>query len=224
MGRHDTGEDSLEDLPKVVPIFPLKGVLLLPYGYLPLNIFEPRYKAMVDAALKGARMIGMIQPSNNPERDSGPDDMPIFGTGCAGKITAFEETTDGRYLITLTGICRFDIKEELALKDGYRRVIPEWTPYAKDREHVDCLDMDRDRLHELLAAYFMQHDISCDWDIIDNTPDNKLITSLAMICPLDPPEKQALLEVKCCFERARLFLTLLEMAVCDNGGSCPNHH
>lgn len=224
MAGYDKEAEGFEDLPKVIPVFPLNGVLLLPQGYLPLNIFEPRYKAMVDAALQSARMIGMVQPRDNHDKETGSDDLPVFTTGCAGRITAFEETTDGRYLITLTGICRYDIKEEIALKNGYRRVIPDWTPYGKDREHVDCLDMDRDRLHDLLAAYFMQHNMSCDWEVIDKTPDNKLITSLCMICPFGPPEKQALLEVKCCFERARLFLSLLEMAVCEDGKGCSYHH
>lgn len=131
MAGYDKEAEGFEDLPKVIPVFPLNGVLLLPQGYLPLNIFEPRYKAMVDAALQSARMIGMVQPRDNHDKETGSDDLPVFTTGCAGRITAFEETTDGRYLITLTGICRYDIKEEIALKNGYRRVIPDWTPTGK---------------------------------------------------------------------------------------------
>lgn len=222
MGEYDVS-CTIEDLPGDIPIFPLNGVLLLPHGQLPLNIFEPRYKAMVDAALKGQRMIGIVQP-RYIEGETGPDDTELFRTGCAGKITSFEETVDGRYIVILSGICRFNIIKELSVQEGYRRIVPDWMPYRKDMEHVECLDMDRKRLHILLADYFERHDISCDWNAIDKAPDNKLITCLAMICPFGAPEKQALLEAGCCFERAKLFLAMLEMAVHGHDEACSWQH
>src|SRR4051812_10231487 len=114
-----------ENLPAVVPIFPLAGVLLLPRGVLPLNIFEPRYLAMTRDAMSGERLIGMIQPSDA----EAPEPPPVFRTGCAGKITSFSETPDGRFLITLIGLCRFSIKDELPLLSGYRRVAADWAPW-----------------------------------------------------------------------------------------------
>ena len=206
-------------MPDDIPVFPLSGVLLLPGGQLPLNIFEKRYLAMVDDALKSDRMIGMIQP-RDPEIVTSENDTPLFDTGCAGRITAFEETGDGRYLITLTGRCRFKTKAELPLQNGYRRIVPDWTPFAKDLRLEDSLDLDRGRLKTLLGDYFTLHGISCDWEAIDGAPDQKLITCLAMICPLDAGEKQALLETGCCHKRADMFMSMLEMAVHDGKGCC----
>ena len=210
----DTGPAStaaiIPPLPEELPVFPLPGVLLLPRGRLPLNIFEPRYIAMVDDALKTDRMIGMIQPR---------DDAALYETGCAGKITSFDETEDGRYLITLTGISRFKIKNELPLKNGYRRFRADWSPFSDDFKETDCLDLDRDALKKMLAEYFQLQDLCCDMDAIDGASDNKLITCLSMICPFDPGEKQALLEARCCRERAQKFLALLKIAVHD-GGCC----
>src|SRR5712671_208947 len=134
-------------LPEIIPIFPLTGVLLLPRGRLPLNIFEPRYLAMTSDALGGERLIGMIQPSGPPgDQGAGRMNPPVYPTGCAGRITAFSETDDGRYLITLTGTSRFRIREELPLLEGYRRVVPEWLEFARDFESEDEPGFDRERL------------------------------------------------------------------------------
>lgn len=211
-----------DTLPDILPIFPLNGVLLLPCGHLPLNIFEPRYIAMVDDALRSNRLIGMVQPKNI-NHETGPDDIDIFTTGCAGKITEFSETTDGRYLITLTGICRFNIKEELPLQNGYRKIRPHWTPFISDLEPAGHVDMDRNRLKMLLKEYFSIQELSCDWDMIEDIADDKLISCLSMICPFEPREKQALLEAPCCQERIRLFLTMLEIAI-HNEHNCDAHH
>src|SRR5438046_1640480 len=124
-------------LPGILPIFPLTAVLLLPRGRLPLNIFEPRYLAMTRDALGGERLIGMVQPNEPAAGGPGIDDRmnpPVYPVGCAGRITQFSETDDGRYLLTLTGVCRFRIREELPLLSGYRRVVPDWRPFAHDRD------------------------------------------------------------------------------------------
>ena len=197
-------------LPAILPIFPLTGVLLLPRGRLPLNIFEPRYLAMTRDALAGERMIGMVQPSNPAGSGSNP---PVYPTGCAGRITSFAETEDGRFLIILTGTSRFRIREELPLLEGYRRVVPEWREFARDLENEDEAGFDRDRLLRGLRAYFRQHQISADWDAITAVPGERLVTSIAMICPFEPSEKQALLEAPDLDERARLLTAIVEMAV-----------
>lgn len=213
MRGESKAEDGAPSLPDEIPVFPLPGVLLLPRGHLPLNIFEPRYIAMVDDALKASRMIGMIQPR---------DDSALYDTGCAGRITSFNETGDGRYLITLTGISRFKIKNEIEPKNGYRRVMPDWSPFAHDFHELKCLDIDRADLKKMLHDYFQMQDLHCDMDSIDNAPDEKLITCLSMICPFDAGEKQALLEAKCCRERAQKFMALLKMALHKDGccGGC----
>ncbi len=206
------------DLPAQLPIFPLEGVLLLPRGQLPLNIFEPRYLAMINDAMAKDRMIGMIQPC---DVHAGTD---LFKTGCAGRITQFQETDDGRYLVTLTGVCRFVVAEELDVSRGYRRVRPDWSSYQKDMEKIGCLDLDRTRLTGLLKEYFTINGLSMDWELIDAIADESLMTALAMICPLSAPEKQALLEAPCCKARASLFVNLLELAVRqDDCGSCSAH-
>jgi Lon protease-like protein len=200
------------ELPGELPIFPLAGVLLLPRGRLPLNIFEKRYLAMFDDALGSDRLIGMIQPSAQGNEPS----PALFSVGCAGRITSFGETGDGRYLVALDGVARFGIAEELPLQRGYRRVIPDWTRFATDVTE-DTGAIDRHRLIELLQAYFRQQSLSANWDAIGQAPDERLVTSLAMICPFEPPEKQALLEAGCLSDRARLMMSLLEIAIAGHG-------
>lgn len=200
-----------EGLPSELPVFPLTGVLLLPRGHLPLNIFEPRYLAMVDDAMSSHRMIGMIQPQ---------EDGTLYKTGCAGRIFSYHETPDGRIEIILEGVCRFRIADELAQIKGYRRVRADWSGFAGDMDAVSCLDIDRAQLRVLLKAYFEKQGLSCSWDAVDGANDDKLITTLAMVCPFEPKAKQALLESACCRERARLFMTLLEM---ECGGSSCKH-
>lgn len=213
-----------QDLPREIPLFPLKGVLLLPRGELPLHIFEPRYVAMIDAALRGDRIIGMIQPRMNGRTatETGADDIPLFGVGCAGRITNFSETPDQRYFVTLTGLSRFKLEEELPLQSGFRRAQVAWDGYVKDTEPAGCLDLDRGLLKQLLGTYFDQQNIDCDWSYVDSATDEKLVTCLSMICPFDPAEKQALLEAGCCRARAVKFMAMLEMAV--KGGDCCAGH
>ena len=202
-------------LPTILPIFPLTGVLLLPRGRLPLNIFEPRYLAMTRDALAGDRLIGMVQPS---DPGASGDNPPLYPTGCAGRITSFAETEDERFLITLTGTCRFRIRDELPLLEGYRRVVPEWSGFARDLDSEDEPAFDRERLMRGLKGYFQQHQISADWGAINSVPGERLITSVAMVCPFEPIEKQALLEASDLNERARLLTAIVEMALMNRSG------
>lgn len=208
-----------EDLPETLPIFPLEGIVLLPGGDLPLNIFEPRYLAMVADCLCNNRMIGMVQPFS--ARDIMCDESgrcTVFRTGCAGRITQFTETEDGRYMITLRGVCRFNVVQELALAGGgYRRVEADWSPFRQDMDPPQAVEMDRRNLCALLRHYFDVQEITLDWPLLHEVEDDELLMAmLAMICPFTPLEKQALLEAPCCNSRANLLISLLEMSV---GGS-----
>jgi len=198
---------------ETLPIFPLPGVLLLPRGQLPLNIFEPRYLAMTRDALAGDRLIGMVQPSDPHQPLSGSP--AVYPTGCAGRITSFSETEDGRFLITLTGLCRFRIAEELPPVNGYRRVVPHWNEFAGDLRSNRDPGFDRERLIRGLRAYFDRHQIKAEWGAIGSVPGERLVTSIAMVCPFEPSEKQALLEAPDLEARARLLTAIVEMAVLD---------
>lgn len=231
MGAQTASED-LQGLPDSLPIFPLPGVLLLPGGRLPLNVFEPRYLAMVRDALAGPRLIGMVQPERAEHflEDEGAGEdagrARIYPVGCAGRIVTFSETDDGRYLVTLKGLIRFRVARELEPADGYRRVAPEFAPFADDlREGGGSFD--RDRLLYALERYFEQQEIEADWDSVTAAPDDRLVTSLSMVCPLPPAEKQALLEAPDLSCRAETMTTILEMAVLGRGrvgDSAPSRH
>ena len=211
-------DPSFEQLPETLPIFPLSGVLLLPGGKLPLNVFEPRYLAMIFDALAGHRMIGMVQPMQ-PGGFAG-DGMPVEGgrpdvhkVGCAGRIVSFNETEDGRLLLALSGVCRFEISRELDLaQGGYRRVSSLFAPYRTDLDHADELvELDRERLMAALAAFFRNRKLSTDWEAVKQAADRNLVTSLSMVLPFGPVEKQALLEAADTTARARLLVAFLEM-------------
>ena len=203
-------DPSVDQLPKSVAIFPLSGALLLPGGRLPLNIFEPRYLAMVQDSLKGERIIGMVQPREGEEKAPTP---ALYRLGCAGRIVSFDETDDGRYHIALSGLCRFDIADELAPKNGYRRVIPDFSPYYDDFRSAADGSIERARLIGGVRSYFKLHNINADWKAIEAASDERLVTTLAMACPFEPSEKQALLEARDLAERGRVMTTLFEMAV-----------
>jgi hypothetical protein len=206
---HSAFDPAFEDLPSVLPVFPLPGALLLPGGRLPLNIFEPRYLAMTRDVLAGDRLIGMVQP-----RDDGvcePGGAELYHTGCAGRIVNFSETDDGRYLITLAGLIRFGIARELTLHNGYRRVAPDFDAFRGDLGD-DRGQIDRTRLLDALKAYFTASSIDGDWDSIEAARDEQLVTSLAMACPFAASEKQALLEAKSLAERAETMTAILELA------------
>lgn len=207
------------DLPGEIPIFPLTGVLLLPRGKLPLNIFEPRYLNMMSTSLRSARLIGMIQPVGANEGDQ-PE---VYRTGCAGRLVSFSETEDGRYLITLNGLIRFDIAEELTLQNGYRTVVPNWEPYRNDLTESEGAGIDRDRMLNSLKTYFAANNVDANWEVIQDTPTDRLVNALAMMCPFQPSEKQALLEAATLADRADVMMTLMEMSLAANDDARPRH-
>lgn len=203
-------------LPARIPIFPLTGVLLLPEGRLPLNIFEPRYLDMISDAMAGDRVIGMVQPLTSEQLSHRPDVYPVGG---AGRITDCQRTDDGRYLITLTGLSRFRIAEELSVTTKYRQVIADWDAFPADRDGIgDDSGVDRARLLLGLRAYLQVKDLEADWDSIEKAPSGALINYLSMLCPFEPSEKQALLQAPEIVERSRIFIALLEMSVLQTAG------
>ena len=203
-------DPSIDQLPAVLPIFPLAGALLLPKGTLPLNIFEPRYLAMINAALKtDTRLIGMIQPAD-PEGKPGPNNL--CRVGCAGRISNFSETDDGRYVLQLTGVIRFAIEREIDMETGYRRVFPDYDRFCKDLTATPEIgDIDRVALMEATKAYFEANSYDTDWEALEKTSALTLVTSLSMACPFDVMEKQALLEAENHMERAAVLTSLLRM-------------
>jgi Lon protease-like protein len=200
-------DPAFDELPRALPIFPLEGVLLLPGGRLPLNIFEPRYLAMFDDAMASNRLVGMVQPCAECKDREKPK---VYDTGCVGRITSFNETDDGRYLVTLSGLIRFDIVRELP-PGSYRLVEPDYKRFRGDMEE-DKGAIDRARLVQVLNTYFEANSIEGDWEAIEQTSDERLVTSLAMICPLGASEKQALLESMTLTERAEALTAIMEMA------------
>jgi uncharacterized protein len=205
-----------QDLPNEFAIFPLAGVLLLPRGRLPLNIFEPRYVAMIEDSLANGRMFAMIQPdATAPETANGP---ALYRVGCLGRLTSFSETDDGRFLITLFGITRFAIASEVDMRRGYRRVIADYSRYRGDMEEPDDAGIPRDSLLEALRGYFTRRSVDPNWDAINRLKDDDLIVTLAMVCPFEPIEKQALLEAQSDAERAETLLALLRMGAAEPSG------
>ncbi|QEE36936.1 ATP-dependent protease [Octadecabacter sp. SW4] len=198
------------DLPDTIPVFPLPGALLLPRSRLPLHLFEPRYLAMLDDVLKSpARLIGMIQPFDGPHGTS-----KLHSIGCAGRVTAFSETEDGRYMITLSGASRFRILKEVEGFTPYRRCDVSWEGFGRDLG-PDEKDpgFDRAKLMALLERFFEERGLSTDWDSMKEADDELLINSLSMLCPFDPEDKQALLEAPSLTTRRETLFTLIEFAM-----------
>jgi Lon protease-like protein len=205
------------DLPQVIPVFPLSGALLLPRGQMPLNIFEPRYLAMIDDALTDRhRLIGMIQPDSGRP---GPDDRPhLFKVGCAGRITQLAETGDGRYLIQLTGIARFRVTEEPKVATLYRQCRVDYAPFADDfvaRKGEEAVD--RQAVLDALNAYLAANDLKADWEGIENAPNEALVNALAMMTPYGAAEKQALLEAPDLKTRAEILVAVTEIELAKGG-------
>jgi Lon protease-like protein len=211
------------DLPDVIPVFPLPGALLLPRGQMPLNIFEPRYLAMVDDALRsGHRLIGMIQPdAASPGSELKPN---LYKIGCVGRITQIAETGDGRYLLQLTGVVRFRVEEELSVSTAYRQCRVTYSPFTDDftaRKGED--EVDRKSLLRALSDFLKANDLKADWEGIENAPNEALVNALAMMSPYGAAEKQALLEAPDLKTRAEILVavTEIELAKQSTGGETP---
>ncbi|HXR95252.1 MAG TPA: LON peptidase substrate-binding domain-containing protein [Rhizomicrobium sp.] len=210
------GFHSLSDLPPTLPIFPLTGVVLLPHSALPLNVFEPRYLALVDDALSGNRLIGMIQPTESEEEVLKPR---LSDVGCAGRIVSYRETEDNRYLITMAGVCRFKVKEEIPVLSPYRQVACDFAPFASDLAQSETADFPRERLLAALKHYLSRRDMKADWKSVMTAPPESLVNALSMMCPFEPAEKQALLEAPSWVERVATLVTLLEISTAPGPGT-----
>lgn len=202
---------SAADLPDTIPVFPLPGALLLPRARLPLHIFEPRYLAMLDDTLKTShRLIGMVQPREVP----GSNSNKLHSIGCAGRVTAFSETEDGRYMITLSGASRYRIKREVGGFTPYIRADVDWSGFERDLGHAEKDDgIDRQHLMEILKRFFEAKGLSTDWDSLKEADCELLINSLSMLCPFELEDKQALLEAPSLRTRRETLVTLIEFAL-----------
>jgi uncharacterized protein len=199
-----------EDIPSEFAVFPLPGALLLPRGKLPLNIFEPRYLAMVQDSLATGRMFGMIQPDPHTPAEDGNEGL--YRVGCLGRLSSFSETDDGRMLITLTGLVRFTVAAELDRRHGYRRVQGDVTLYLGDLAlERPPVSIEREKILSALRGYFARRNVDANWEAIRGLSDDGLVITLAMACPFEAVEKQALLEAPDDADRAATLLALLQM-------------
>ena len=206
----DPFHPDLEDLPAEFAVFPLSGALLLPRGKLPLNIFEPRYMAMTLDSLATGRMFGMIQP--DPHARPQENGSALYRIGCLGRLSSFSESDGGRLLVTLTGLIRFTVDSELDMRRGYRRVRGDYTRFAADIDVTPRSGVvEREKILTALRGYFAQRNVEANWDAIRRMSDDSLVVTLAMACPFEPVEKQALLEAPTEAERAATLLALLQM-------------
>lgn len=214
-----TSSPLTQESPVELPIFPLEGAVLLPGGDLPLNIFEPRYIAMIKAALAGDRLIGMIQPCSCPEKIPAGA-RPFYLIGCAGRISSFEETKDGRFLINLHGLARFEMVSHRLCEAGYREASVNFAPYTNDFKEPEALPecLTRPSLIGKLTDYLGREGLSVDWDLAENIPDHRFYTLLAMICPFTPAEKQALLEAPTFEDRCQMMKCLMDIACAEEEG------
>ena len=232
-------DPEFDQLPMRIPIFPLPSALLLPGGQLPLNIFEPRYLAMVTHALATpTRLIGMVQPldhhaggnianddiaNDNIANDDGADAAGLFETGCAGRLSFFQESDDGRFVIALNGVCRFHrLRQELD-PNGFLVADVDWQPFANDLR-IDVSALDRDPLIKVMKRYFDMKGFETDWTQIENSDNHQLLATLSMICPFEVAEKQALLEADSMAKRADLLIAMMEMALHDETGGNDARH
>ncbi len=217
-----TPEKKEGELPASLPLFCVSSIILLPRTNLPLNIFEPNYLDMVSYALSKARLIGIVQPKESKEKQAKP---ALFTIGCAGKIISFAETEDGRFLINLRGVSRFKIIKENLSHSSFRCGEIDWQPFNKDKTEPKKTEFERPRLMSLIKHYFDLYAIGTDWDILKNSSDEELISSLCLTCPFEPSEKQALLEAPTFLERVETLMALLEMACLrQNDGERARRH
>lgn len=226
------------ELPRVLPIFPLSGAVVMPGVQLPLNIFEPRYLNMVQAALASDHLIGMVQPKAEADiggepgsgsgsvsgAGSGTDEPALHGTGCAGRITSYSETNDGRIIMVLTGLCRFEVGEELPSQDGFRRIQPRWERFADDYRDDEVALPERERFMGSLRAFCDQRSVEVPWDDIQKMGDGDLVNLLCAHLPLGPDDKQALIETVEMGERAVLMRGLMEMSALASSATPEHRH
>ena len=196
---------TLEELPTVIPLFPLRGAVVLPYGQLPLNIFESRYLNMVFDALAGSHLIGMVQPLQEEEGNF----QDLHRTGCAGRIVSFTETRNGRLLLVLSGVSRFDIKEEVELHRGYRRAEVSWSRFAHDLDDEE-IEVNPDRVLSSAKAYLKSRQLTIEWNSINNLELPELVDTLASSLPFSSREKQGLVETLLINDRCQLLMALCE--------------
>jgi len=212
---------KITDLPDTIPLFPLPGALLLPRARLPLHIFEPRYLQMLDDTMKTEhRLIGMIQPRDVPAGSKpGGSERRMHAIGCAGRLTQFSETEDGRYMITLSGVSRFRVTREVSGFAPYLRAEVSWSGFERDRGATETDGgFKRDVFMDLLGKYFQAQQLSTDWSSLKEAEDELLVNSLSMLCPFDAEEKQALLEAPSLSTRRETLVTLLEFALRSGSG------
>ncbi|MCQ8186444.1 LON peptidase substrate-binding domain-containing protein [Parvularcula maris] len=204
---HFNRQDAV--LPTKLPIFPLRSAMLLPRAQLPLNIFEPRYLAMTEYALGHGRLIGMVRPKYEDDPEG-----TLYDIGCAGRITSFMETGDGRFLLTLTGLCRFRLEGDELTDGGFREAEVDWSAFALDHyQEPEENPHLRDRVIELLMEYLEEVGLRADWDSIEGASAETIINSVSMSCPFEPDEKQAILEARSIEERGDALVALMQMAI-----------
>jgi hypothetical protein len=217
---HERFQPTFESLPAALPVFPLDNVIIMPGAVLPLNIFEPRYLNMIEDAFRSHHLIGMVQPKPDQAAEAEP---ALYTTGCAGRITSYSETSDGRMLISLTGVSRFSIHEELDSIRGYRQVRPDWEPFRGDLDNDwHTAVPDREHLDSVLKSYLRDQQIGVDEEMLDSLPDMRLVNLMATLLPLDGAEKQAILEAPTEQQRADLFMAAIELGLHDS--PAPSRH
>ena len=210
-------DNKYDELPESIPLFPLNKVLLLPRAKLPLNFFENRYLHMFDHALQNGRYIGMIQPSEEPKKNGEMKPPSLYNVGCAGFLTAFSQTNDNRYEIILEGVCRFKIKKELELMNGFRRANVQWSKFKSDFK-IEKLDSNekREEFLKILRPFLEKMSMNVDWEVIEGTNDEDLINTISMCCPFDVNEKQALLEAISLENRREVLTSLIHINLNKN--------
>jgi len=210
-------DNKYDELPQSIPLFPLNKVLLLPRAKLPLNLFENRYLHMFDHALQNGRYIGMIQPSEEPKKNGEMKPPSLYNVGCAGFLTAFSQTNDNRYEIILEGVCRFKIKKELEIMNGFRRANVQWSKFKSDFK-IEKLNSNekREEFLKILRPFLEKMSMNVDWDVIEGTNDEDLINTISMCCPFDVNEKQALLEAISLENRREVLTSLIHINLNKN--------
>jgi Lon protease-like protein len=217
-------DPQFDQLPARIPIFPLPSALLLPVGQLPLNVFEPRYLAMVTHALSTpSRLIGMVQPLCDDDQTDAAGAPLLFEIGCAGRLSFFQESDNGRFVIALTGLCRFNRRGQQLDPNGFLVADVDWHPFVNDLR-VDASTLDRDPLITVMRRYFDLKGFETDWTQIENSNNDQLLATLSMVCPFEVAEKQALLEADTMAKRAELLIAMMEMALHNEAGGNDARH